>query len=238
MRLGLVSAKGSPGATTLGLALAAVTGGVLVEADPAGGDVECWAGPSGEPGLIRLAGVLRHAAEPAGLLAEHAIEVWSGVRAVLAPTSGEQAESALVAIGQRLVPVLTAESGWVVVDGGRWSRGQTTAGRLAGCDVVAVVVSPTFAAAAHAGSVVRTLRELTDAEVVVVVVGDRGYRPDEITAALGVAVLGVVPWEPWWVGSLVTSGVTRLWQHSPLASSARTLADQCAALRQEVVAGG
>ena len=40
MRLGIVSAKGSPGATTVALALAAVTGGVAVELDPAGGEVE------------------------------------------------------------------------------------------------------------------------------------------------------------------------------------------------------
>lgn len=41
MRLGLVSAKGSPGVTTLALGVAAIMDGIAVELDPSGGDVEC-----------------------------------------------------------------------------------------------------------------------------------------------------------------------------------------------------
>lgn len=230
MRLAVVSAKGSPGATTSAVTVAAVTGGVLVEADPAGGDIECWAGPQGEPGLIRLAGALRHAADLAGVLDEQVREVRPGVRAVLAPSGGEQAESTLVAIGQRLAPVLHAAPGWVIVDGGRWNRTQPTAGRLAGCDLVAVVVSPTLASVAHARSLVPALRETCGSDVVAVVVGDRGYRPDEVAGALGVAVVGVVPWQARWVESLVTTGASRLWQRSPLARSARSLVEELSGL--------
>lgn len=238
MRVGVVSAKGSPGATTFALALAGVTGGVVVEADPAGGDVECWAGPRGEPGLIRLAGVLRHVAEPAGLLGEHAVEVWPGVRVVLAPAGGEQAEATLVAIGQRLVPVLRTHDGWVVVDGGRWARSQATARRLAGCDAVALVVSPTLTAVAHARPVAAALQEEYGESVVTVMVGDRGYAAAEIAGALGVPVVGSVGWDRRWVESLLTSGVSRLWQRSPLARSVRAAADGLSALSLEVVAGG
>ena len=49
MRLGLVSAKGSPGVTTLALGAAAIMDAIAVELDPSGGDVECWLGPVGEP---------------------------------------------------------------------------------------------------------------------------------------------------------------------------------------------
>ena len=74
MRLGLVSAKGSPGVTTLALGAAEIMDAIAVELDPSGGDVECWLGPVGEPGLIRVAGALRHTADPSGVLAEHAVE--------------------------------------------------------------------------------------------------------------------------------------------------------------------
>ncbi len=238
MRLGLVSAKGSPGATTVALAAAAVTGGIGLEADPAGGDVECWAGPRGELGLIRLAGALRHSSAPDGLLAEQALEVWPGVRAVLAPAGGDQAESTLVAIGQRLVPVLRAETGWVVVDGGRWARSQPTAGRLAGCDVIAVVLSATLTAAAHARRLVAALRETFDVPVVAVLVGDRGYPPAEIASVLDVVVVGVVPWDRRGVESLAGSGASRLWTRSALARGVRTIADQLTRLDTEAVGRG
>lgn len=237
MRLAMVSAKGSPGTTTAALAVAATTGGVAVEADPAGGDVECWAGPRGEPGLIRIAGALRHTLEPAGVLEEHALEVWPGVRAVLAPVGADRAESTLVAIGERLAPVLQAEEGWVVVDGGRWARSQPTARRLAGCDVVAVVLSPTVAGVAHARSLIGPLHDLFPAPVVGVAVGERGYPPGEIASELGVPVAGVLAWDPRGAETLVTVGVSRWWRRSPLARSARSLVDALEALLVEAVPG-
>lgn len=236
MRLGVVSAKASPGATTVALAIAASTGGVMVEADPAGGDVECWAGPQGEPGLIRLAGRLRHTVEPAGVLAEHAVEVWPGVRAVLAPVGGEQAESTLMAMGERLAPVLRAADGWVVVDAGRWGRTQPTAGRLAGCDAVAMVLSPTLAGVAQAQALVAPLQKLVDGPLLGVVVGDRGYSPAEVAGAVGVPVAGVVAWDPRWVQGLLTAGASRWWHRSPLARSVRSLVDRLESMPVELVA--
>lgn len=154
---------------------------------------------------------------------------------MLAPVAGDQAESTLVAIGQRLSPVLRSQSGWVVADGGRWSPSQATASRLTGCDLVAVVVSPSLASVAHARSIVPAIHERLGSDVVSVVVGERGYRPDEVAGVLGVPVVGSVPWEPRWVESLVTTGVSRLWQRSTLARSVRSLADQFAGL---AVGGG
>lgn len=225
MRIGVVSAKGSPGATTLALALATVAGGTAIELDPAGGDVECWSGPRGEPGLIRVAGGVRHAADPAGLLDAHAVEVWPGVRAVLAPTGAETAESTLVAVGERLGPVLRAHDGWVVADGGRWSRSQVTARRLVGCDVIALVLSPTFAGVEHARSLVDTLTVAFGVPVVGVPVGDRPYPPTDVATALGAPVAGVAAWDPRGVQTLVTVGASRLWRRSALARSTRSLLD-------------
>src|ERR671911_193562 len=64
----LVSAKGSPGVTVAAVALTAAThspeasraGGVLVELDPSGGDIELLTGAhSGEPSLLVAAADLR-----------------------------------------------------------------------------------------------------------------------------------------------------------------------------------
>lgn len=225
MRLGIVSAKGSPGATTAGLAIAAVTGGAMVELDPAGGEVECWVGPCGEPGLIRVAAGLRHAAEPDGLIDECAREVCPGVRVVLAPVGGEQASSTLVAIGDRLTAALTTEAGWVVLDGGRWSRTQPSAGRLAGCDVIAVALPPTLAGVAHAAPMVRSLRERTDVRVVGLVVGDRGYTPAELSDALDATVLPAIAWDLRGANALVTHGAGGWWRRSSLARSVRALVE-------------
>lgn len=237
MRIGMVSAKGSPGSTTVALALATVADGTVVELDPAGGDVECWAGPQGEPGLIRVAGGVRHGAEPAGLLGTHAVEVWPGVRVVLAPTGAETAESTLVAIGERLAPVLRAHDGWVVADGGRWSRSQVTARRLAGCEVIGLVLSPTFAGVEHARWLVGPLTDTFGVPVVGVSVGDRPYPPADVAAALGVPVAGVTAWDPRGVQTLVTVGASRLWRRSALARSARSLLDGLERLSVEAVIG-
>lgn len=239
MRLGMVSAKGSPGVTTLGLAVAAATRGLLVELDPAGGDVGCWGGPRGEPGLIRLAAVLRHAPTEASVLEEHAAEVWPGVRVVWAPPEADRCEGIQVAIGGRLAPVLRTVECWVVLDGGRWSSSQPTVRRLEGCDVVAVVVSPTIAGVAHARAVVGGLREVMGSvPVVAVVVGDRGYRTDEVAEVVGVRTLGPVPWDARWAHVLLTVGASRLWQRSALARSVRTVVDDIAASTMSEAVGG
>jgi hypothetical protein len=240
VRVGLVSAKGSPGVTTLGLAMSAATGGVLVELDPAGGDVGCWAGPRGEPGLIRLVALLRHSPPGAALLEAHAPEVWPGVQVVWAPPEADRCEGTVAAIGGRLAPMLRMVDGWVVLDGGRWSPSQATAQRLEGCDVVGLVVSPTISGVAHARSLVASLRDFVGSvPVLAIVVGDRGYRTGDVADALGVRTLGPVPWDPRWTQVLLTAGASRLWRRSAFARSVRAVVEDLAGLDVlEAVAGG
>lgn len=237
--MGVASAKGSPGATTFALAAAAVIDGVLVEADPAGGDVICWLGGGSEPGLIGLAGGLRHATRLEHIVESFAVEVAAGVRVVSAPVSGASVESALAAMSARWPSAVRAAAAPVVVDAGRWSGLQSTAPRLAGCDVVAVVLSPTVAGVAHSAPVVDALREMVPVPVVAVVVGEHRYRPAEVAEALGVEVVGVVPWDRRAVRALLNDGVSRGWTRSALARSTRTLCDQFGAMASVVgVAGG
>lgn len=234
MLLALVSAKGSPGVSTAALALTAVAGdrGLLVELDPSGGSVECWTGATGEPGLIRVANGLRRSIDPEALLA-HAVSAPTGVRSVLAPTAGALAESTIAMTGDRLVPALAELDAMVVVDGGRWSRSQSTARRVVGCDVTCVVCAPTVEGVEAARWLIDPLRSTAAGPVVVVLVGDRPYSPPEVAAVVGVPVLGVLAWDSRALNTLLTTGAGRGWSRSPLARSARSMLDAAAAMSDE-----
>jgi MinD-like ATPase involved in chromosome partitioning or flagellar assembly len=117
MLIGLVSAKGSPGVTTAALVLAACAGpdGLMIEMDPSGGSLESWTGVSGEPGLVRVASGLRRSLDPTAV--EHGvISVPAGVASVLAPVSGQLAESTIAAIGERLTTAIAESQRTVVLD--------------------------------------------------------------------------------------------------------------------------
>ena len=234
MLLALVSAKGSPGVTTTALALSAVAGdhGLLVELDPSGGSIECWTGATGEPGLIRVANGLRRSIDPNALLA-HAVPSPSGVRSVLAPTAGALAEATIAMTGDRLVSALAELDAMVVVDGGRWSRSQSTARRVVGCDVIGVVCAPTVEGVEAARWLIDPLRSTAAAPLVLVLVGDRPYSPPEVAAVVGVPVLGVLPWDSRGVNTLLTTGAGRGWSRGTLARSARSLLDAVASMSEE-----
>lgn len=224
MRVGLVSAKGAPGATTAALALAAVAeDGVMVELDPSGGSVECWTGTPGEPGLLLAASGLRRSVGAEELLS-HAVEVPPGVRSLLAPSAGDLAESAVMASGG-LLQSLAAFAGFVFVDAGRWSGSQPTSRRVAGCDLLCVVCSPTVAGVEAARWLVAPLTEIGEAPVVLILAGARSYTAAEVEEAVGVRAIGELAWDPRGVNSLVTAGAGRGWSRSSLARSARTLHD-------------
>lgn len=222
LRIGLVSAQGAPGVTITALALATSAGsdGLFVELDPAGGSVECWTGRAGEAGLLGLVSELRRPVTPESL-APHAVETPPGVWSILAPTAGPMAETAMAAAdGQLLAALGEAAAELVVVDAGRWSRSQVTARRLVGANVVGIVCRPTVSGIEHARWLVEPLRDVVDAPIALVVVGERGYGPAEVGAAVGIPVVGVMAWDPRGVDALVSSGAGRGWSRRPLARAA------------------
>ncbi len=228
MLLGLVSAKGSPGVTTTALALTAAAGArgssLLVEVDPAGGDLECWCGPLGEPGLLAVATDLARESDPEKLL-DHAVDAAHGVRALVAPTNEAAATATLVPIVERLGPALATLDSMVVMDHGRWSASHRAAGHVAAAALVGVVCRPTLDSIEHARWLVESLRRVNRAVAVVVVGGTRPYGPDEVGAAIGVPVAGVLPWDPRGVLALVEGGTGRGWQRSALQRDAVRLVD-------------
>src|SRR5215211_762423 len=123
MRL-LTSAKGAPGVTMSSLVLAGVSGGVVVEADPSGGDVRCWSSlvQAEGPGLVELVAGLRGEPDPDEVVSAWADEPWPGVRVVTGPSSASVAQNTVAAGGERLAAALASTSFPVLVDVGRWSE--------------------------------------------------------------------------------------------------------------------
>ena len=194
--IALASAKGSPGVTTVALALAAVwSRRVLVaECDPAGGDLACWFGLPSTPGMLSLAPAARRRLSPADVWAH--VQVVSGSLPVLLGLVRPDQASALGPLWQAL-PAGFAEIGAdVLVDCGRLDVAPPTLPLLRAADVTVLVARPDAAGIAHAEP---RLRMLAHAGVTtsVVLVGERPYRAAEVHAALaerGIAmgVLGAV----------------------------------------------
>jgi MinD-like ATPase involved in chromosome partitioning or flagellar assembly len=234
MLLVLLSAKGSPGVTTTALALAATAGVegqatrpgsvLLVEADPAGGDLECWCGPRGEPGLLRAVTDVRERSD-GDRLRSHAVQVVPGVDAILAPTTEVSAGAAWRSSTDGFAEALADLAGVVIVDGGRWlaSPPAVLERLVVAADVVGVVCRPTLASVEHARSLVSTMQTTARHVVAVVVGGNRPYGPQEIASALHAQVAGVLPWDPRGLAALVEQGAGRSWLRSPLATAAGSL---------------
>ena len=239
MIVGIVSAKGSPGVTTTCLALTAAAShdALLVEFDPSGGSIECWTGVTGEPGLIPAASALRRSTGIDTVLND-AVEVVSGVRAVLAPSSGQLAEAAVGAATDRLLPALAAFDMTVVVDGGRWAASQKTSSRLAGCDVVIVLCAPSVAGVEAARWLVDPLRSVSRAAVALAPVGDRPYGPSEIAALVDVPLVGPLAWDSRGVNLLVGRGAIGAWRRTALARSVASVLRFASTRPPERVASG
>lgn len=222
MLITLISAKGAPGVTITAMALAAVApGGLLVEMDPAGGDVECLLGGTGTgAGLMDVVVDLSRNAS-GDTIAEHAVEAPPGVRSILAPTGAAQVTAA-VSTGTNLPRVLAGLDAVVVADAGRWSRAQSTVRRVAGASVVAIVVHPTVSSVEHARGVADHLGDLGIGAAVAIIVGDRPYRAEEVAAAVELPVAGTIAWDPRGANTLLTVGASRQWRRTLLARSATT----------------
>lgn len=152
-----------------------------------------------------------------------------------APTSGVLAESTIVALGDRLLPLLGGLDETVVVDGGRWARSQPTARRLIGCDVVALVCAPTVDGIEAARWQAEQLSRLFD-HVALVPVGDRPYGPTDIAGATGTEIVGTIAWDRRGLGRLLDRGAGGGWHRTSLARSARQILNSLGWTPQPVAA--
>ena len=234
----LASAKGSPGVTTAALGLTSwwPREVVLVEADPAGGDLAARVGLAEEPGLVGLAAALRrdrHGVPLNGeVLERHLQEARFGAKVVVGPAGAQQASAAvslLAAQAARPAPV-----GDLLMDVGRMTGQRRSDEGLAvrqltrAADLVVWVCRPELADLAHLAGALGH-EQSDDSEVVIVLCGDGPYPADEVAATLDRSVLGPLPADSAGAAALWAGGA-RSWAHSALGRATRDLAGALAAL--------
>jgi MinD-like ATPase involved in chromosome partitioning or flagellar assembly len=235
--LALVSAKGAPGVTTTAMAFTAAAAPrprLLVELDPAGGDVEMVTGRPAEPGLPRIAAGLRPG-QYRGTLELAPVDAVEGVPAVLAQAGGVRAEETLVRAQHRLGPALAELPALVVGDAGRWSSTQRTAARIEGAHLVVVVCQPSPSGIEHARWLVEELAAFGVHRSAIVLVGDRPYPIDEVRPVFRVPVVGPLPADARGVAALYAGGTDSWrWRFTLLGRAAPRVLDELVTLAGEV----
>jgi hypothetical protein len=190
--IALSGTKGSPGTTTLALAMCAsdTSAPLLIEADAAGGDIAARCGMGLDPGLLTLAASGRRGLDRP-TVEHHAQRLPSGVLALLAPTSAGQAVSALTGVAAALARTLANDRSSVIVDTGRWDPRSPALDLVASASVAVLVLRPTIEGVEHARWQLADLQEIVP-RVVVATIGVRPYPSAEVRSALAVDELYVI----------------------------------------------
>lgn len=223
----LLSAKHSPGVTTAAVALASVWPrrvALVVECDPAGGDLAALTGLSLEPGLTSLAAAQRHGLTATDFAA-HAQRLPCGPHAIVAPLSGGGTRAALSALSDRLGRGLAGiEDTDALVDCGRLDPAPPVRRLIEMADLVLLVTRPTLAGIEHSASRLEHLRA-SRPNVGLLLVGDRPYPAQEVAAYVGSPVFGVLAFDPPAAESLVSAAPSTRLARSLLVRSARSVAE-------------
>lgn len=234
--LALASAKGAPGVTTTSLALTWVWPRpvLMIEADPAGGDVLAGYFAGADPphgGLLGLALSTRRQPPQATDVLGRALHLDSaGDRSVLAAPVDPLQCRPIVEFAPSLRDALasTANGGRdVIVDAGRIDASGSP--WLEKADVVLLVMRASLRGASAARGLITSLVDAvgTRDRMGLLLVGDRGpYSAAEISEALSTPVLGTLADDP--ETAMVLCGERasgRGFARSPLMRSARSVSD-------------
>jgi hypothetical protein len=188
--------KHSPGTTTLAHTIATVAGaGLLVEADPSGGDLAVRNGLAVDPGLASLTVAARTGLDHQHLR-DHVQTLPSGVEVLVSSVAVRHATSTIATIAGPLAALLHADDAELtVVDVGRVDNADIVGPFLTVADRVLFVTGSGADDAASARSRVDMLRD-HNRFVTVVVTGRDGFGLGAISAALAVPDMVRVPWDP------------------------------------------
>jgi MinD-like ATPase involved in chromosome partitioning or flagellar assembly len=230
--LALASAKGAPGVTTAAVALGAVwpRRALLVEGDPAGGDLAARFHLPPEPNLVSLGMVARRGPLAPGDVWSHVQRLPRGLEVVTGLRAGDQARG----LGRlwSLLPAALAQvdDADVLVDCGRLGPETPAEGLVRQADLVVLVTRPTVEGVLHVASRLEALRRLGVAGDVVLV-GEQPFGPAGVRDALAgegvmAPVRGVLAADPRGAAMLAGHPGRERWleRASPLVRSARSLA--------------
>ncbi len=232
--LALASVKHSPGVTTAGLALAAAWSSeadvVLVEADPAGGDLAARLGLALDPGVVSLAAAGRHQGAVLDIGA-HTQPMPAGGAVLVGPIAPEQAAAAVGGLGVRVPEAVASSGAHTVIDCGRWYPGSSACAAWQAADLILIVAQPTVEGIEHIRARKAALTGSAPGPVAVLLVGDRPYRPAEVEEALALPVIGEIAADPRGVAATLGGAQAVAARRSSLVRSARTVLDRIEAFR-------
>jgi Mrp family chromosome partitioning ATPase len=224
MLVAVCSLKGSPGVTTLATALAArwpaQENTILVEADPAGGDIMARFRLPESPGLVSLAAAARgRAGNDPLLLARNAQTLPPGLRVVLGPVGAEQARAALSVLASGAASPLRSAANQpgttVIVDCGRVDPDSPAFPIIREADAMLLLSRPRDDELAHLAFKLDAAQRWSRLPCLVLV-GD-GYPTPEVSGVLRIPVMGRVPRDD--KGAAVLRGQGYGWRrHSPARS--------------------
>lgn len=228
----LASAKGSPGATTtaVGLAAALPTDDdrhkLLLEADRAGGALAIWYQLGRQPGLVTLAAAGRHGLTRTDLW-NHAQELPGGLPVVASPERADRTYSILDTSGARLgrwlaeLPDVTT-----IADCGRLSP--TVDALVEQADLVLLVARP-VAEQIHPGAALLDSLASNGRSVAWLLIGSTPHPAEEVERVTGHTVARVLPNDPATAEALVVGGAKGRLARRPLVREIAALAQDLAA---------
>jgi hypothetical protein len=231
----LASAKGAPGVTTAAIALGAVwpRRTLVVEADPAGGDLAARFQLPSEPNLLSLGAAARRGELGAEDVWAHVQQLPRGLEVLVGVRAAEQAR-ALGRLWSLLPDALGELDADTLVDCGRLTPGTVAEDLLRRADLPLLVCRPTIEGVLHLGYRLEGLGRVGVAAEVILV-GERPFdraRVQDALAANGMPapVRGVLADDDRAAGMLAGQAGRERWLErvSPLIRSARGLADDLA----------
>lgn len=223
----------SCGTTTLAMALAATWPAgrrvLVVELDPAGGTLAASSGWGAEPSLVSLAAATRRSSDPEAIWA-HCRHLPGGASVLAAPGAAEQARGATRMLSGLFARLATLDAD-VLVDAGRLDPTAPLSGVAMGAARLVLCARPRLSDLNALAAFLAADAGLLDAgRLRLALVGDGPYRDAEIADALGVEVLGRLPWDEGAAECLATIPASdRRLRLSPLVRAARSLATVLAA---------
>ncbi|RSD13632.1 chromosome partitioning protein [Amycolatopsis eburnea] len=229
MLIAVCSLKGSPGATTLATALGACwppqQSLIVVEADPAGGDLMARFRLPDTPGLVSWAAAARGrgGADPS-LLVQHAQSLLGGLRVVSGPVGAEQARAALAVLASGVSSPLRRAADQpdtvVIADCGRVDPGSPALPIVRGADAMLLLSRPRDDELAHVALKLQAAQQWSRRPCLVLV-GD-GYPTAEVSQTLQIPVMGRVPADT--KGAAMFSGQGTGWRGADKSALGRAAA--------------